>query len=233
MIGTCVSTFSRRALAAVAVLAFAALATPSARAGLVFSTAGTVTVLPGSTNNFFDVIVTNTGNQAENLAAYLVDLSVPAASGISITGVTDETAQPYVFDFTGSGSLGPTPLTMLPGTSLAFFDLTSAPSGPLPSRTIGAGASFGLGRVFFDASNLIPSSTVITFSPPIPTGTSDATSPDGVVLLTGVTNGLILRDTGPVNPVPEPGTLAGAIAGVAGLLIASRSARRRRGATTA
>jgi hypothetical protein len=140
---------------------------------------------------------------------------------------------PYVFDFPVSGSFGPTPLTPLPGTSLAFFDTTFADTGTLPSRTILVGESFGLGRVFFDASSQIAESTVITFSPPIQDGVSDATSPDGLFLLTGVTNGEVRRDNGTVNPVPEPGTLAGAIAGAAGLLIASRSARRRRHATTA
>jgi hypothetical protein len=228
MIRTLVSTSRPRGLLAVAAAAVVlALAGTTARAGLVISVAGPVMAAPGSTNNFFDVIITNEGADTENLAAFQVSLSVAPTSGVTFTGLTTDTALTYVFDFAGSGSSGPTLITALPDTMLFYFDTTNAPSGPLPTREILAGASFGLGRVRYDASSQIAAATTVTISPSIAAGgDSEAVNASGASILTGVRDGVILRDNGTVQPIPEPATIAGAVAGAASLLMISRRRRR-------
>ncbi len=119
---------------------------PAASKAAIIASIQSVAGLPGDTNDQFDVFVTNTGAPINIIAfAFEVDVSSP---DVTLNQTTTATAiQTYIFN--GNSSFGPIINLLGPGQSMDGSD--GANSG---STTLSTGASFGLGRVFFDINPL-------------------------------------------------------------------------------
>jgi hypothetical protein len=162
-----------------AAIALAALLAPclTAEAGLILSIEST-TVKAGSTGDSFDVTLTNTGPTAV-IGIHVFQFELQASNGdVSFifnsdkSGVTTATADPYIF--AGHSFLGPNiGLSFNPGNSrVAGIDDYSPPGGV----DLAAGATVGLGHVFFNAGPATGVTTISVFTDPAnPTevGTND------------------------------------------------------------
>jgi len=129
---------SKTALAVLAV-AMLLLSVP-AKADIVLSLES-VTGAPGSTGTF-DVLLTNTGPSAQNIAGFDFELTT-ADPNITFTGVTTATTTAaYIFP---DSLFGPDIATLASGQTVDASDLDASGSG----TDVGSGAIFGLGNVSF------------------------------------------------------------------------------------
>ena len=168
-----------------------------------------VTASPGSSGNFFDVTLTNTGPLAVTIAGFGVGVST-ANPDIFLTAATWDTSAPYIF--LSSSLLGPDLLGSTTGLSLTAGDVS------LFDRSVAPGATVGLARVFFDvAPNAGLGSFTVTLDP-IATSLADSTGAD--IPITALQDGTI------TTAVPEPGSfyfLGGAL-----LVMLGAAGRRKR-----
>lgn len=176
------------------------------------------TAAAGSTGNFFDVVLTNTGGDDASIAGFA--FLVSADAGVTLTTADDQTASPYIF--AGGSLFAPGivvigfPAPPLPGPSLLAQDISTLPAGAL----ISAGGLVGLGRVYFDVAAGVSGSIAITLAGDPDTNLADENFE--AIAGTSITfNGGTIRVSDGV--IPEPSTLA--LAGVA--LLAAAFARRR------
>jgi hypothetical protein len=189
-------------------------------------TVQSVTAAPGSTGNTIEVDLTNTGAGAAGpIGAFSFGLST-TNPGITFTAATTATlGAPYIFD--GLGLFGPN-ITNSTGTSLTASDLFSVIGS---GTTLGAGATVGLGEVFFDVAPGTspgpiaviladyPTTSLSDDSFPVPNDIPITTLTNGTITVTGTGGG------GTPTPVPEPSTLA--LLGTAGAALAGWRWRRR------
>ena len=125
-----------------------------------------VTAEAGSTGNTtLEVSLTNSGLAASpEIAAFQFQLTVSGTSGVSFTGVDVLTTNsPYIFG--ANTSAPPLSFDPFPSTSFTASDIyTISGSGV----ALGAGQTFGLGRVTFDvglfASGVVPIIIVPNFT---------------------------------------------------------------------
>jgi hypothetical protein len=186
-----------------------------ARAGLVLSVQD-VSAAAGSSGNTLEVDLQNTGSSALAISTFSFELTVPGGSGISFQGADDNTAlNPYIF--ATNSLLGPT-LSASTGTTLDAGDV-AAPALP----TLAAGATVGLGRVFFNVDGSAPSGPVTVSINSDPNVTLLLDSSSNAVPIDTFNNGTITILSGGV--VPEPGVLLSATLGFLG---AARLIRSRR-----
>lgn len=188
-------------IAPVAALLIAA----SAEASLIVSV-GNVFADSPSSGNTLEVNLTNTGPVSISLAGFSFEIEVTDPH-ITFTSATIGTGAAYVF--AGNSLLGPTISTSLPGQILDALDLWAGGGG----ATIAAGATVGLGHVFFDVSAGDSQGLVTVMLSPFPaTSLSD---PNGSnISIDTLTNGSITIAT---SSVPEPSALALALLGLAAL----------------
>jgi hypothetical protein len=199
-------TFPRLALAAAALL----LSIGSARADLVIS-AQTVTAAAGSTGNFLEVDLTNTGPSSVSIGAFSFGLSV-ASTDITLQSADISTSvNPYIF--VGHSLFGPIINTSSGQSLVASDEFNPIGSGV----TVGSGASVGLGRVSFDVSDFPAKSFFDVF---VDIDTTSLTGPTGgPVNITTLTNGGVKIS----STVPEPSSLALLAIGGLGLIGARRA----------
>lgn len=100
-----------------------------------------VTGAPGSSGDF-DVLLTNTGSSAQNIAGFAFELST-TDSNITFTDVTTSTTAPYIFP--GDSLFGPDIITSAPGLIVDASDFSASGNG----TDVGAGQTYGLGNVSF------------------------------------------------------------------------------------
>ena len=162
-------------------------------AGLII-TVGNVFSSSPSLSNTLEVDLTNTGPSAVSLAGFSFEIVVTDPH-ITFTSATIGTVAAYVF--AGNSLFGPTISTSAPGQTLDASDVWAGAGG----ATIAAGATVGLGHVFFGVSAGDSQGLVTVMLSPFPaTSLSD---PAGVnISVNTLTSGSIT-----VTPVPEPSGL--------------------------
>ena len=204
-----------RPLPRAVILALAALWLPGipARAALIESIQSTI-VPANSTNDSFDVTLTNTGPSSVTVGSFSFGIQADT-SNITFNNVTTATT-PATYIFNGTSLFGPditVSTSTGPPPSISASDITTIPAGVV----VASGSTVGLGHVFFNAG---PATgiTGLTFQP----ANTNLTDPSlANIPITTLTSGTVT-----VTPsVPEPSSLviAGIVAG--GLLVVHR--RRR------
>jgi len=171
-----------------------------ARAALIFSLQPSITANAGSTDNQFDVLLTNTGSSAVTVAAFSFGIVTSDAS-ITFTGASISTVSPYIFagdSFDGANSFPLNTVPPPPGQTLEASDLSNSGLGD----SVGPGDTVGVGRIMFNVANGAASATApVTFESFPTTSLSDA---DLNNLAFSSDNGSIT--TNAMSGVPEPGT---------------------------
>jgi hypothetical protein len=160
-----------------------------------------------SSGNAVEIDLTNTGPAAISLGGFSFEIQVPDPH-ITFISATTATVAPYVF--AGNALFGPLINTSAPGQLLDASDLWGIPGG---GATIAAGATVGLGQVFFDVSagELPGPVTVMLSSFPF----TSLFDPTGVNLVVGtLVNGSVTITT---TAVSEPSALMLALLGLATL----------------
>ncbi len=170
-------------------------------------TVGNVFSNSPSSNNTVDIELTNTGPASLSLGAFSFEIVVTDPH-ITFTSASTATVAPYVF--AGNSLFGPIISTSAPGQILDGSDLWSGGGG----ATIAAGATVGLGHVFFDISAGDSSGSItVMLSPFSATSLSDPLG--GNISVDTLTNGSI---TIAGAPVPEPSAPTLALVGLAALV---------------
>lgn len=157
-------------------------------------TVGNVSSSSPSLSNTLEVDLTNTGPAAVSLAGFSFEIDVTDPH-ITFTSATIATVAAYVF--AGNSLFGPIISTSPPGQILDVSDLWSGAGG----ATIAAGATVGLGHVFFNVSAGDLSGLVTVALSPFPATSLSDPAGDNISVNT-LTSGSIT-----VTPVPEPSAL--------------------------
>lgn len=170
-------------------------------------TVGNVFSNSPSVSNTLDIDLTNTGPASLSLGAFSFEIDVTDPQ-ITFTSASTATVVPYVF--AGNSLFGPIISTSAPAQTRDGSDLWSGVGG----ATVAAGATVGLGHVFFDISAGDSSgSMTVMLSPFSATSLSD---PLGVnISVNTLTNGSI---TIAGAPVPEPSAPTLVLVGLAALV---------------
>ena len=180
----------------------------SAPAGAsIIITVGNVFSNSPSSSNTLEIDLTNTGPTSLSLGAFSFEIVVTDPH-ITFTSASTATVAPYVF--AGNSLFGPIISTSAPGQTLDGSDLWSGVGG----ATIAAGATVGLGHVFFDISAGDSSGPMTVMLSPFP-ATSLSDPSGGNISVNTLTNGSI---TIAGSPVPEPSALTLALVGLAALV---------------
>jgi hypothetical protein len=193
----------------IAAAAVALLGSAPAQASLIM-TIQNVTTSPGSTGDSFEVDLTNTG-AAVTVGAFGFGLSEGSSNVVFESASTATTGDVYIF--AGNSMFGPTINTTPPpiGQSLDASDIWA---GAGDGFTLESGATVGLGEVFFDVAPGTP------YGPTVVSFVSDETSLSDI---DGDAITIDAEDSGTIDVVPEPSTLAlFGVAGVAFLLTGLR-----------
>jgi len=186
-------------------------AAPAHASGIVL-TVVSVSAAAGSTNDYFDVIIGNTGS-AQNVAAFSLGLSV-GNSNITLIGADEATASTYVFNGDSFDVSFPAQYvtTPLPGQSLEGVDLSYSGAG-----TNLASSTLGLGRIYFDvASNAPVGPVTVTITPgcSVPSACTSLSDSGGANVLFSLVNGAITVTAPLTGAVPEPSTWLLALVGI-------------------
>lgn len=175
-----------------------------ARAELLFSIEPqTISVIPGSTGNAFDVTLSNTGPTGVTIGGFSFGLSV-ADLDIQFTEVNTATTVPYIF---GADSLfgpiintvpPPNGQSVLASDAYLFIDM---------GVTVSSGTTVGLGHVLFDVSSTAtPGSFSITFDA-YPFSSLAAPGPDFDEIPIDTFDSSVGMQVEGQNVVPEPSAL--------------------------
>jgi hypothetical protein len=180
-----------------------------------------VTDAAGTTGDTFDVLLTNTGPGAIDVATFSFGLSVATTKltfeDVSISTVT----APYIF--AGNSLFGPdivSPFPYTPGQTIGGEDLNGGVAG---FTAVAAGATDGLGLVTFNlAAGTPPGPIAVSFI----SADDSLFDPAGSPIAFSVTGGTV---TVPGSSAPEPASAI--LAGIA--LLAAVAVRRFRRPTPA
>ena len=214
-------SFSRRMWARLACLAGLGLGlnlslTAVSQADLVVYATSPGTA-PGATTTF-DIVVQNTNassGASYDIGGFNTEVAIQAGSGISFTGIDQNTVDPYIFSTNGSLTFAGS----FTNTLASAADISIAP--PNFFTTVAPGETYGLAHITLtvDPSVVLPTYIPIqftsTYDPQTQTTTFNTLLSDG--------NGNPLAFSGPTDGViavvPEPGTMlmAGLICGIGGL----------------
>ena len=202
-----------------AALAALLLFSAPAQADFIFSLEPGITAAAGSTGNFFDVLLTNTGGSAVTVGGFSFGITT-ADTDITFTNADTSTTAPYVF--TGDSFDDMNGFTLytnsLPGQTVEAADFSNSGSG----ESVGAGATVGVGRIMFDIANgATPGPFAVTFENSPTTSLSDN---NGGNLDFTATPGTITITSGTTVPEPAQGGLM--ICALAGFAILVQRRRR-------
>lgn len=211
-----------------AALLLALLAPGRARADLFVSVQPAVTSVSAGGSGTFELILSNTGPSAVDIATFNYQLQIAETAPVMFTGVSSATSiQPYIFGVDGFGIGG------IVGNDSGFNTLTVSdflnnfvpPDVPV-SLAAGGFASLGLVSFSVDAA-AAPQDVAVLINNDIDFTFLAATNTGRIVpiAIDGVSPGTI-RITG--TSVPEPASLAMLTLGAAGLLATTRARWRRR-----
>lgn len=170
------------------------LGVTAARADLML-TATPVTAAPGTVNGTFEVDVTNTGSSSVDVSAFSFEITT-ASTDIAFQQSTTATTETYIF--AGNSLFGPVASTNGPGQTLDVSDVANS-----AFTKVDAGATFGLGEIFFNVAPGAGAQTAavdFTTDPAI-TNISD---PTGSLFTLAFTNGGITVTGNSGSTVPEP-----------------------------
>jgi len=174
-----------------------------------------VTVTAGTSNDAFDITLTNRDASAIVIGGFSFGLT-PENAGVDFLDATTSTGLPYIF--AGDSLFGPDITVSVSGQSIEVSDVFDTPGGGV---TILPGTSVGLGHVVFNAAP--GSSTVVTpidFAAYPFTSLSDAMGND--VAFTDVGGAVTIVPAVVATPEPPGFGLCGAIV----LLLVARRRRR-------
>jgi hypothetical protein len=110
----------------------------------------------GSTNNALDVFISNLGPSSVDIGGFSWEITVSGAD-VTLNSATTATVLPYIFE--GNSAFGPVISTSSPGQTMDASDIVATINS---STTIGAGQTFGLGRLFFDVAPSALENEVLT-----------------------------------------------------------------------
>jgi hypothetical protein len=156
-----------------------------------------VTANAGSIGNTLEVELTNTGSSTVTIGGFSFGIST-ATSNIDFTGAFDSTAKPYLF--AGDSLFGPE-IDTSNGQSLIASDFSASGLGDF----VGAGATVGLGKVFFNVAPSTPGGAIEVTLTPFPT--TSLSDPSGNNISVDTLNHGTITVISSVNSVPEPSTL--------------------------
>jgi hypothetical protein len=187
-----------KTIVALATMGFMGAAPASAAAvGLIVSIQSGLSAAPGSTGNFFEVDVKNTGGVADVIDSFAFEVAT-TNTGISFTGSTDGTTNPYIFS--GNSLLGPTLNTLTAGQSMDGSDLAATGNG----YSLSGGATIAIGKVFYNvAGGTTAGPVTVSFLPTTATSFSDING--NAFNVQALNSGTI---TVTASTVPEPSSLS-------------------------
>ena len=169
-----------------------------ARADLLL-VAQPVTAAAGAVNDVFDVYITNLAASAVDVAAFNFEINTPSADIAFQQATTSTSLFPYIF--AGNSAFGPVISINGPGQTLDVADVVSAPNS---FTVVSPGASFGLGKIFFDVAPGAPAQIA-----PVNFNTNNAATSvsdqNGKSIALQFLNGSITVT--PATSVPEPSML--------------------------
>ncbi len=187
------------ALAAVVTMALpGAVPVSAGTAGLIVSIQSGLSAAPGTTGNSFEVDVTNNGTDPDVIDSFAFVVET-ASAGITFTGSTDGTANPYIF--AGNSMFGPD-LNLLPaGQSMDGSDIAYTGNGYI----LDASSTIAIGEVFYNVADGVSAGPVtVSFLPTPATSFSDI---DGSLFdIESLNSGTI--EVTPGSAVPEPSSLS-------------------------
>jgi len=186
------------------VTAVALLISAPVGASVVITAGSDVSISPSS-NNTLDVTLTNAGLAPLTLAGFSFEIEATDPH-VTFTSATTDTGTVYVF--AGSSLFGPTISTSAPGQTLDASDFWGGSGG----AAVAAGATVGLGHVFFDVSAGATPGPVSVMLSPFP-GTSLSDPLGDIIVIGTLTNGSIT-----ISPVPEPSAMTLMLLGLAALI---------------
>lgn len=207
-------SFIRRSLFTIAAAISLLVAAP-VEANLII-TVGSASAASPSSGNTLEVDLLNTGPLAISLAGFAFEISV-SDPHITFTSATINTVATYIF--AGNSLFGPVISTSPTGQTLDASDIWSSAGGAI----VAAGATVGLGRVFFDVSPGDVSGPVTVALAPFPATSLSDDAGNNVVIETLVNGSITI--TGLV--VSEPSGLALVLLGFM-ILAAGTSSRHAR-----
>lgn len=173
--------------------AVALLVSAPVGANLVITVANVSSTSPSS-GNALEIDLINTGLGSVSLGGFSFEITM-GDPHITFTSATTATVAPYVF--AGGSEFGPT-INTSTGQTLDAGDFSTAVGG----AAIAAGATVGLGHVFFDISAGDLSGLVAVMLSPLSTSLVDVS---GNIIPATLINGSI---TIAASAVPEPSALA-------------------------
>ena len=209
----CVMTRLQAAIVTISCCMAVLAATPSARAGLIFSIESK-TVHDMSQGNSLDVTLTNTGSVSVSVGGFAFEVNSPS-SHIQFTSATvDTTLAPYIF---GTQSLFGPRIDISSGVTLVASDLYGVVASGVE---VGSGQTVGLGHLYFDSTSTQVEKIRINFSLFPGSSLSDGNGNDLAIttLLDGV-----------VSVVPEPGTRSQVFTGIMCISLVFYRSQRRNG----
>jgi len=203
-------------------IAWIAMGSSSAHAGLIFGITTNV-AHPGSSSNGLDVTLTNTGTTSADdalIAGFSFEINA-ASSNITFSGVSTSTSSvPYIF--AGNSLYGPDISLGIGagGQSISAGDNYAPAHADI---TLPHGQTIGLGFVSFELSPTTPLTSIdVSFTAYPKTGVNDSAGFQYTFILPG--NAQI--DV--TSTVPEPSTIVTLGIGVLGLIVAKKYMVRQR-----
>ena len=211
-IGRC---FSQITWVALAGLAIGLVGPAPARAGLIV-TVGSAAAAAGSTNDFLDVILQNTGPSAVTVDAFTF-LFTTSNTFVTFTSANISTVSTYIF--AGNSLLGPTiSIPSEPNAqTMNAGDVANVGNGTV----IASGATLGLGHVLFNVAGNASAGLASLVLDTSTLGTSLSDSAGNLIPITTENNGQINITA---SASPEPSTFVP----LALLLVTAAGARLRR-----
>ena len=203
-------------------MAWIAMGSSSAQAGLIFGITTNV-AHPGSSSNSLDVTLTNTGTTSADdalIAGFSFEITA-ASTDVTFTGVSTSTnSVPYIF--AGNSLYGPDINLGIGagGQSIGAGDNYAIANADI---TLAHGQTIGLGFVNFELSPTTPLNPIdVTFTAYPTTGVNDSA---------GFEYAFNLPDNAQIHvtsTVPEPSTLITLGIGVLGLMVAKKYRKKTR-----